>query len=74
MLGVPTAWMYVMSAWALVRIVSLELSRNGLSHNPVPWVGMLLVALAVLMIVEAALAFFRPRHGPFSPAPLAPTG
>jgi len=70
-LGLPTVVMYVMSTWALVRIVAVELSKNGLGGNPVPWVGMLLVALAALMIVEAGLAFLRPRLGPFGRAPAA---
>jgi carbon starvation protein len=68
-LGIPTALMYVMSTWALVRIIGVEVDKNGLGRNPVPWVGMLLVALAVLMIGEAALAFLRPRVRPIAIGP-----
>jgi carbon starvation protein len=60
-LGLPTAFMYVMSSWALVRVVRVEIGKSGLWTNPVAWVGILLIVLAVMVIAEAALAFFRPR-------------
>jgi hypothetical protein len=53
--------MYIMSAWALVRIVGANFAKDGVTTNPVPWVGVVLIGLAVLMVVESALAFLRPR-------------
>lgn len=63
-LGVPTVLMYVMSIWALLRIIHLDFVANGLSTNPVPWVAMTLVALAALMAVEAVLVFIGPVRPP----------
>lgn len=60
-LGIPTAFMYVMSTWALARVVRVEIDKAGFWANPVAWIGVLLMALAVMVIVEAALAFTRPQ-------------
>jgi carbon starvation protein len=61
--GLPTVWMYGMSVWALVTIVRNSFSTVGMS-SPVGWVGSILVALAGLMLVEAFLAFGRPKSEP----------
>ncbi len=62
-LGVPTVFMYVMSTWALLRLIRIDVSVNGLSTtNPVTWVAMTLVALAGLMAVEALLVFLGPMR------------
>ncbi|MEK7757201.1 MAG: carbon starvation CstA 5TM domain-containing protein, partial [Planctomycetota bacterium] len=63
-LGLPTVLMYVMSMWALLRIICIDLSAHGLTTNPVPWVAMLLVALAALMAVEAVLVFLGSMRPP----------
>jgi carbon starvation protein len=55
--GLPTAFMYVMSTWALAAMtVPAFRAANGswtLPHDPVPWIGLVLLALAALMLVEA---------------------
>ncbi|MEK6799936.1 MAG: carbon starvation CstA family protein [Planctomycetota bacterium] len=68
--GLPTILMYAMSMWALLRIIRLELSA-GISANPVLWVAMILVTLAVLLIVDAVLAFVASRVRPSMPMPAA---
>jgi carbon starvation protein len=54
--GIPTVWMYAMSMWALATIVHQKL-RGAFSgpfkFDPVPWIGLLLIGLAVLMLIEA---------------------
>jgi carbon starvation protein len=67
--GIPAAFMYVMSAWALMRFI-----RDGffdkhwnfmMTGNPVPWVALVLVALAALLLVEAVAVFVsRGSSGP----------
>jgi carbon starvation protein len=63
-LGVPTVLMYVMSMWALLRIIRIDLAAHGLTTNPVPWVAMLLVALALMMVIDAIVVFVGPAHPP----------
>lgn len=62
-LGLPAVFMYVMSIWALLRIIRLDLVADGQWVNPVSWVAMILVALAALMAVEAAIVFVGPTLG-----------
>jgi carbon starvation protein len=54
--GLPTLFMYVMSIWALATI-TLRYFRDAsgwrLPADPVPWVGLVLIALAGLMLIEA---------------------
>ena len=40
--GLPALWMYVMSVWALLRIIRAAFSTGG-AWNPVPWVGLVLI-------------------------------
>jgi carbon starvation protein len=58
--GLPTAFMYVMSIWALVMMVRPKFfnaaGEFSMPTDPVPWAGVLLVALAALMLVEAVRA------------------
>lgn len=63
-LGVPTVLMYVMSTWALLRIIRIGLAAPGLKTNPVPWVAMLLVALALMMVIDAIAVFVGPARPP----------
>ncbi len=71
--GIPTVFMYTMSIWALVSIIRGSLGSDWLlskltaapletvKFNPVLWVAVVLVGLALLMLVEAALVFARLR-------------
>lgn len=55
--GVPTAFMYVMSTWALASMTVPAFSGADGSWtaptDPVPWIGLVLIGLAALMLVEA---------------------
>jgi carbon starvation protein len=54
--GLPTAFMYVMSTWALFSMTLAEFKKEGgwtMPSDPVPWVGLVLMGLAALMLVEA---------------------
>jgi carbon starvation protein len=53
--GLPMVWMYSMSVWALSTMVLKGFQTNAAS--PVPWVGAILVVLAVVMLFEAFVAF-----------------
>jgi carbon starvation protein len=54
--GIPTVWMYVMSTWALASMTWPKFFKDGrpaLPYDPVAWAGVVLIALAALMLVEA---------------------
>jgi carbon starvation protein len=55
--GLPTAWMYVMSTWALAAMTLPGFrgtdGRWTLPADPAPWVGVVLIGLAALMLIEA---------------------
>ncbi len=55
--GLPTVWMYVMSTWALAAMTIAGFrgpSGNWiLPKEPVPWIGVVLIGLAALMLIEA---------------------
>ncbi|MBX7166814.1 MAG: carbon starvation protein A [Pirellulales bacterium] len=53
--GVPTVLMYVMSSWALLSMVRAGYNAEGAWQpaTAVPWVAIILVALAALMLLEA---------------------
>jgi hypothetical protein len=55
--GVPTAFMYVMSTWALLTMTlpKFRAPDGGLvtPTDPVPWIGLVLIVLAALMLIEA---------------------
>ena len=58
--GLPTAFMYVMSTWALATM-TLPRFRGPdggwiAPADPVPWAGLVLLALAAVMLVEAVRA------------------
>jgi carbon starvation protein len=73
--GVPTVFMYVMSTWALMSMTlpafrSAE-GRFVAPSDPVPWIGLVLLCLAAMMLVEAALALSaraEPPHSGSKPA------
>jgi hypothetical protein len=79
------AFMYTMSTWALVEIVTANLRADGFLENPRPWenglpwqntvtwIAAVLVGLAILMLVEAFKVFFAGKHlPPPQPSALAP--
>ena len=59
--GVPAALMYVMSTWALVTIIQQKFA-GGMTIDPVPWVAVVLIGLAILMLAEAAWVIAVPRR------------
>lgn len=63
--GIPTVLMYVMSTWALISMTWPKFfDAAGAFSAPkevVPWVGLVLLALAVLMLVEAIGVLFGDR-------------
>jgi carbon starvation protein len=71
--GVPTLLMYIMSSWALVRFVVNGFfpgdSGFVLPTGPIPWVALVLIGLAALLLVEA-LRVLR-TVGPRQPKPIA---
>ena len=59
--GVPTVVMYTMSTWALAEMTLPKFfdaasGRFAAPTDPVPWAGVVLIALAALMLVEAIRA------------------
>jgi carbon starvation protein len=69
--GLPTVFMYVMSTWALATMTlpAFRPSEGGWAapKDPVPWIGLVLLGLAALMLVEAARVLWpfgdRPSSG-----------
>lgn len=64
--GIPTALMYVMSTWALVDMIGAKVNMQGSAWylDAVTWVAIVLVALAALMLVEAARVLWGLRSAP----------
>ncbi len=72
--GVPTVFMYTMSTWALTRMTLPKFFVDGVlvaPGEPVPWVGLVLLALAALMLVEAVRVIW-PRGSEPPKANVAP--
>jgi carbon starvation protein len=70
--GIPTVFMYTVSTWALV---GMTLARFRSSEgrwlwptDPVPWIGLLLIVLAALMLLEAIRVIYQMRS-PNKPQP-----
>ena len=68
--GIPTVWMYVMSTWAIVRMIRADFA-NGVTTNPVPWIAVALLGLAALMLIEAVRIIAGSARGPSAPAETA---
>jgi carbon starvation protein len=70
--GIPTVFMYVMSIWSLLRFIRAGvISKAGewqIPKDPVSWVAIVLVGLAMLLLVEAVRIFAAPRP-PNAPKP-----
>jgi carbon starvation protein len=62
--GLPTAFMYVMSVWALAAIVLMKMAAPGGVADPIPWAAAILIGLAALMLVEAATVLAKPKRPP----------
>jgi carbon starvation protein len=60
--GLPMVWMYTMSTWALVNMIRQSFA-NGLTANPVPWVALVLLGLAALLLAEAIGVLLGDRRG-----------
>jgi len=61
--GLPTAFMYAMSTWALTSMTLPRFYAEGsfvFPADPVPWAGLVLLMLAAVMLVEAVLALTAP--------------
>ncbi|MCX6563590.1 MAG: carbon starvation protein A [Candidatus Aminicenantes bacterium] len=59
---VPAVWMFVMSNWALMRMVYDGWFKNGtfaLTADPVPYVAVILIGLTALMAIETIRALWR---------------
>jgi carbon starvation protein len=66
--GVPTVFMYVMSTWALLTMTVPKFHDAAgawtTPRDPVPWIGLVLLALAALMLVEAVRVLVASEHEP----------
>jgi len=69
--GIPTVWMYTMSTWALVALTLPKFYIDGqlvLPADPVPWAGVVLMVLALIMLCEATrviiTTFWQPPSQP----------
>ncbi|WP_254513701.1 carbon starvation CstA family protein [Anatilimnocola floriformis] len=54
--GIPTVWMYTMSTWALTALTWPSFFKDGkftVPADPVPWAGVVLMVLAIIMLGEA---------------------
>jgi carbon starvation protein len=76
--GLPAALMYVMSTWALVSIIQARFAQSAhprtsgeSQFDPVAWVAVVLVGLAILMLAEATWVIAGSRRGPSGPAAIA---
>jgi carbon starvation protein len=70
--GIPTLLMYIMSTWALIGLTLPKFYANGqmhVPHDPVPWAGIVLLALAALMFAEAVRIILSLGNGPIEPQP-----
>ena len=56
--GIPAVFMYTMSSWALTSIIRTKFAK-GISTDPVAWIAVVLLILAVLMLVEGIAALLR---------------
>ncbi len=69
-LGLPTVWMYVMSSWALANMTIAKFQTNGqwtMSKDPVAWAGIVLLALALVMLGEGIRVLLK-AVGPLPPS------
>ena len=72
--GLPAVWMYTMSTWALVSMTRADLwQADGKiidpRTNPVPYIGIVLLALALVMLIEAIRVLLAGGATPVHPTP-----
>lgn len=71
--GVPTVFMYVMSTWALFALTWPAFRSDAgewlLPREPVPWIGLVLMILAALMLIEAIRILLTLRTPPAAGQP-----
>ncbi len=68
--GLPCVWMYTMSSWALIvmtqaKFIDTKTKQYQMTSDPVAWAGVVLLALAALMLVEAIIVLLgdqKPRQ------------
>jgi carbon starvation protein len=63
----PALWMFVLSAWALYRLIADSWFKDGrfsMTADPVPYAATILLAVAALMAVETAFALTRNQISP----------
>ena len=68
--GLPCLWMYVMSIWALVVLTLPKFYAEGkvtMPADPVPWAGVVLMILAIIMLAEAIRVIATLGSPPSSP-------
>ena len=70
-MGLPTAFMYVMSVWALGKILQAKLALGGWWTDVIPWITIILIGLAVLMLIETVIILLRAwKNGVKGPVPI----
>lgn len=67
--GLPAIWMYIVSIWALVLLIRTSFAR-GITIEPLPWVALLLIGLAALVLIEALKVFFAGVRPPRTAEPV----
>ncbi|MCC6695748.1 MAG: carbon starvation protein A [Candidatus Hydrogenedentes bacterium] len=70
--GLPTVFMYIMSAWALLRFVRTgfflpDWSFKGIGGDAVSWAALVLIVLAALVLLEAIRVLFGNPSPPRAP-------
>jgi carbon starvation protein len=71
--GIPTVFMYVMSSWALLRFIADGFYPEGsflVPADPVPWVALILIGLALLLLIEAFRIIRKVGPGLAAPVPI----
>lgn len=78
--GLPMVFMYVMSMWALARIVLGKIAVAGGGYGwpdfrsePVPYVAMVLIGLGLAMLIEAVVVLMGVEEGPPASGMVVPT-
>jgi len=64
--------MYSMSMWALIQFIRKGVTVENGMNDPVPWVAIVLVALAALVLIEAIRVFVSPPPSTREPEPAIP--
>jgi len=75
--GLPAVWMYIVSMWALCIFVKNGFFKDGafaVTSNPVPWAATVLIALAVLVLIEAVRVFIEDSQPPKGGEMVVPAG